>query len=157
MKALVAFYSRTGNTKKAAEAIAKELGADLEEIIDHNKRSGIIGWLYAGRDAMKRMLTAIDKPKKDPAAYDLVILGSPLWAFRSYAPAVRTYMTENRGAFKKVAFFLTKGGSAGDKAIADMKETCGKHPITVLELLEKEVKSGSMADKIGPFCRSLKS
>ena len=34
MKTPVVHYSRTGMTKKAAEAVAAALGADIEEIID---------------------------------------------------------------------------------------------------------------------------
>ncbi|MBE3088681.1 MAG: flavodoxin family protein, partial [Actinobacteria bacterium] len=42
---LVVYYSRTGTTRKVAEYITKQLGADMEEIIDMKKRSGIWGFL----------------------------------------------------------------------------------------------------------------
>ena len=44
MKALVAYYSRGGTTKKVAEKISALLEGDIEEIHDLKKRSGIIGW-----------------------------------------------------------------------------------------------------------------
>ena len=50
-KTLVAYYSRTGTTKKVGEAIAKALKADIDEIIDLKKRSGAIGWVVSGKDA----------------------------------------------------------------------------------------------------------
>ena len=34
MRALVVFYSRTGNAKFVAENVASELGADTEEVTD---------------------------------------------------------------------------------------------------------------------------
>jgi len=48
MKTLVAYYSRTGNTKKVAVEIAKNLKADIDEIIDKKDRSGMIGWIIGG-------------------------------------------------------------------------------------------------------------
>jgi len=38
LKSLVVYYSRTGNTRFVAEKIAKEIGADFEEIVDKKKR-----------------------------------------------------------------------------------------------------------------------
>ena len=43
MSILVAYYSRTEVTKKLAEAIAAETGADIEEIVSKVKYDGKIG------------------------------------------------------------------------------------------------------------------
>ena len=45
MKVLVVYYSRTGNTKFVAEAIAQSLEADIEEIKDGKNRMGVFGFL----------------------------------------------------------------------------------------------------------------
>ena len=42
---LCMYYSRTGNTKKAMEEIAQELGAELVELRDDVVRSGWKGFL----------------------------------------------------------------------------------------------------------------
>jgi len=54
MRALVVYYSRTGHTKKVGDGIAKELQCDSEELIDTVNRSGPIGWLNSGRQAMRK-------------------------------------------------------------------------------------------------------
>lgn len=50
MSRLVVFYSRTGNTKKVAEALARELKCDTDEILETKSRKGILGYIFAGRD-----------------------------------------------------------------------------------------------------------
>ena len=81
MKILVAYYSRTGNTKKAALEIANKLGATADEIVDLKDRKRlIVGWLVAGGDASKGKLTKI-KYEKEPTEFDLVVIGTPIWAW----------------------------------------------------------------------------
>ena len=48
MKSLVVYYSRTGNTRFAAEKIAKNLNADLCEILDKKNRKGKFVFLTGG-------------------------------------------------------------------------------------------------------------
>lgn len=151
-KILVAFYSRTGTTKKAAEQIAKLLRADIEEIIDTRNRKGIWGWLTAGRDAARKRLTELKKIKKNPANYELVVVGTPIWSFTVSAPT-RTYLTQNK--FKRLAFFCTMGGSGAERAFSEM-EAVSKKPVAVLALRQRDVDSGSAVQKIRDFAKLLR-
>jgi flavodoxin len=80
LKSLVVYYTRTGNARFVAETIAAEVGADIEEVIDLKKRSGILGWLRGGSDARKGKETEITQTQKVPANYDLIVVGTPIWA-----------------------------------------------------------------------------
>jgi len=156
MKSLVVYYSRTGTTKAAGEAIARELGADCEEIIDLKKRTGLrpIRWLIAGMDARRRKLTNIRAQKK-PENYDMIIIGTPIWN-KKMTPAVRTYLTNKNLDGKKVGFFCTGGGSSMKKALEEMKELVPKSVVTGnLGISAREVKSGSYEEKIKSFVESL--
>src|SRR5512136_2464587 len=70
MKTLVVYYTRTGNSKFAAETIAAELGADIEEVVDLKKRQGRLAFLPNGRDAMQGKETQIAEAKRTPNDYD---------------------------------------------------------------------------------------
>jgi flavodoxin len=153
-KILVVYYSRTGVTKKIAEAIAAELKGEVEEIIDAKDRQGLTGWLSGGRDATMRNLTEINPPQKSPAAYDLVIIGTPIWAW-TMTPAVRAYMTQNKAALKNVAFFCTMGGSGDVGAFEAMSKIADKKPLALLSLLTKEVNEGKHAAKVAEFVKQL--
>jgi len=155
MKSLVVHYSRTGTTKTVGKAIAKELKADSDEIIDLKKRLGPINWLIAGADATKRKLTKI-KVKKKPESYDLIIIGTPIWG-KNMAPAVRTYLTNHNLSGKKVGFFCTSGGNNVKKAFAEMKELVPKSVVVgKLGIRMEEVKSSSFEEKVRSFVKSLK-
>jgi flavodoxin len=77
---LVVDYSRSGNTHDVAKAISRGCCADLERIHDERSRAGLWGYLRSAREALKQKPGHIRRPKHDPADYDLVVLGSPVWA-----------------------------------------------------------------------------
>lgn len=158
MKVLVVYYSKSGTTKKLAQKLSAQLKADIEEIVDKKSRSGLIGWLYAGRDGMKRIPTDINPIKNNPSDYDVVLIGGPLWGFRGIAPASRTYLLQNKDKIKHVAFFMTRGGKpSSSPALADLKEVYGKAVIATLDLRQKEIESTEAAEQINSFIKMIEN
>ena len=148
---LVVFYSRTGTTRRVAYAVAESLGAEIEEIADLKNRTGLFGFLGAIRDALGRRCAPIGDPDRDPADYDIVILGSPVWAGRMSSP-VRSYLDRSRGRFKAVAFLCTCGGKNDEIALfAEMAEAADSAPTAVVAVTETEVSKGSEWEKVGAF------
>lgn len=156
MKSLVIYYSRSGTTKKVAERISTLLGGEIEEIHDLTKRSGIVGWLKAGRDASSRRLTTLEPMKNDPAAYDIVVVGTPVWAHTMSTP-MRSYILKYKEGFNKVAFFCTYT-LRNDNPFDEMESLCGKKPVATLRLLMKqEVESDQYAEKTEEFVTKIKT
>lgn len=161
-KILIVFYSRTGTTKKVAWTILnflksfvklKKINVDIEEIIDTKDRSGAIGYLFAGKDATLKTLTKIKNLNYNSAKYDIIIIGTPVWAFTMSTP-IRTYILQNKAKLKtyaKVAFFCTQGGSGSERTFREMEKLCGKTPIALLELTTKEVMQNSSGKKVMGF------
>ncbi len=119
-KALVVFYSRTGNTKKIANEIAKNLKADICEI-ESDKYKSFFGFFKAGKDAILKKKTRI-KVDKNPSDYNLIIIGTPNWGAKMASP-VRTFIDGKK--FKKSAYFCTQGGSWGEKVLDELDKICG--------------------------------
>jgi flavodoxin len=155
MKTLILYYSRTGTTKIAAEKIAAALCADIEEIIDKKDRSGPMGWILSGRDAMKKNLTETGPLKKILSAYDLVVVGTPVWA-GTMTPAIRTVLAEQKQNLKKLAFFTTQGGANEQKVFNDLEELCGLKPIAKMFLPTKVVKHNQIEEKVKEFADKCK-
>jgi flavodoxin len=144
MKTLVVYYSRTGFTKKLA------LQAETEELVDNTSRKGIMGWITGGRDAVKRFMTVISPAQKDPAQYDLVLLGSPVWA-GTMAPALRTYLTQQKSKIKRSACFCTMGGSGDQNLFAHVAEILGQKSAATLTVRTKQVTANGFATELDKF------
>ncbi len=155
MGVLIIFYSRTGTTKKVANLISENLNCDSEEILDTKNRLGFFGWLKSGKDAMMKKLTILEKIDKNPDSYDLVVIGTPIWASNMSTP-IRTYIVENKEKFKKVSFFCTEGGSGGKKCFERMTKLCDKDPVATLEINSKDIKKETYLEKVKEFTNELK-
>ncbi|MGZ7115736.1 MAG: flavodoxin family protein [Halobacteriota archaeon] len=156
MKPLVVFYSWTGITRRVGEALAQMLDCDYEELVDTKKRGGPVGFAGGARDAQAKKLTTLTDIKHDPALYDVVILGTPIWSF-TLSPAVRTYIATYASKFKRVAFFSTQGLPADQSLFDEMEALCEKRPVTTLALHQKEVKKGAYQEKLRTFADGLQA
>jgi len=155
MKTLTVYYSRSGHTKKVAEAISKAMGSDLEEITEPRGRGGIIGWLRSGREARGEKLSVINPSKYDPTNYDILIVGTPIWAGNISSP-VRTYLTKAAGKTKRVAYFATLGGNDDSATYAAMEKITG-HPEATLSIPQMEMKDSAYLKKVNKFVETLQT
>lgn len=152
-KTLVAYYSWSGNTEKVARAIAAALSADVEEIREIKPRTGLFAYVRAAIEASRRKAAPIAAAETDAGKYDVVILGSPVWA-GEMAPALRAYIEREKHKFKNVALFCTLGGANGERALAGMRAAAGREPIAELLIDAKALKSG-WRRQVHDFAQSL--
>ncbi|WP_027624413.1 flavodoxin family protein [Clostridium lundense] len=151
---LVVYYSRTGTTKNISKIIGEKLSCSIEEIYDVKNRDGLMGFLKGGREGLKKNITVIKPIKKDPSMFNLIIIGTPVWASH-LSPAIRTYINENHLKFKNVAFFYTQKGSASNKVFDDMRELIGKSPVATLKIDGKDFKDENYINKINEFTNEI--
>jgi flavodoxin len=154
MKTLTVYYSRSGNTRKLAEAISKAVGGDLEEITEPRERGGLIGWLRSGREATGEMTASINPVKNDTASYDLLIVGTPIWGGKLSSP-VRAYLTKIAGKAKRVAYFVTMMGNDDSATYAAMEKIAG-HPKATLSISQTELNGSAYLDKVNKFAETLR-
>ena len=152
-KILLAYYSRTGNTRVVAEAISKKLSCNLEEITEPKNRNGLMGYMSAGSDAQKAIITGINPTKQNVEDYDLVIVGTPIWAWNMSAP-IRSYLTANRGNFPQVAFYITLDGRPGE-TLRNMEKVAGKAPLASELFYSSEIKKNNYQEKVERFSKQI--
>jgi flavodoxin len=154
-KILIAFHTRTAYTRRVAEAIARRIDADLDEITVTRERPGPLGYARCALEAMAEVATSIQLPERNPAQYDLVVIGTPVWSWNLSSP-MRTYVLEERRRFPRVAFFCTMGSSGSERVFAELAKLCGKTPVATLSVSDPEIDSGYLK-KLEAFVRALKS
>ena len=126
MNALVAYFSASGTTAKAAKALANAVGGELYEIkpavpytsadlnwMDKNSRSSV-----EMKDAHSRpALADTDAPV---AGHDVIFLGFPVWWY--VAPTIlNTFLEAYDFTGKTIVLFATSGGSGLGTSAAGLR------------------------------------
>lgn len=146
-KILVAYFSASGVTAKAAKALAQAAGADLYEIkpaIPYTKAD--LNWT----DKTSRSSVEMQDPSSRPALadqtaqianYDVVFLGFPIWWY--VAPTiVNSFLESYDFAGKTIVLFATSGGSGFGKTVASLQGSVS--PET--KILEGRLLNGKLSD-----------
>ena len=146
-KALVAYFSASGVTAKAAKALAQAAGADLYEIkpaIPYTKAD--LNWT----DKTSRSSVEMQDPSSRPALadqtaqianYDVVFLGFPIWWY--VAPTIiNSFLESYDFAGKTIVLFATSGGSGFGKTVAGLQGSVS--PET--KILEGRLLNGKLSD-----------
>lgn len=154
-KCLVAYYSWSGKTAKFAKALATMLSADLEEIKDVKRRSGVLGYMRSAFEASKKTSAPIEPPTKTLKDYDIIVLGCPVWAGNMASP-MRSFILRERHNIKQLALFCTLGGAGGEATLESMAALSGKTPVASLQMRDAELAAGSWRGKIGLFAGAIR-
>lgn len=147
-RALVAYFSASGVTKKAAEKLAAAAGGDLFEIepevpytsadlnwMDKKSRSSI-----EMRDKSSR--PAIVKKPLDLSKYDSIFVGFPIWWY--VAPAIiNTFLESCDFSGKKIILFATSGGSGFGNTVRELQVSAPG-----AQIVEGKVLNGASAEAI---------
>ena len=126
MSTLVTFFSAEGTTKKVAEEFAKNIGADVFEIVPKEPYTKAdINYLNPLSRCNKEQIGKKDVPVEGKVSdfdkYDTVYIGFPIW----YAAAPRviyTFCKDYNWTGKKVYAFATSGGSGIGKTAEKLEE-----------------------------------
>ena len=151
---VIAYYSRSGKTRMIAEKLAPLLDADLEEIRDAKDRSGVLGWLGAGRDAALGRSTELVSTH-DVKERSVVVIGFPVWA-GSPPPAIRTYVRAFDPAGRTVFAFCTHDGGGGRGAFRKLARIL---PSPIAETLDLKKPAGDkrLPERLAEFAAMIRA
>lgn len=125
-KTLVAYFSASGVTARAAKSLAGAAGADLYEIrpaIPYT--SADLDWTNKKSRSSVEMNDLSFRPAladsdADIAGHDVILLGFPIWWY--VAPTIiNTFLERYDFSGKTIILFATSGGSGFGKAVAGLQ------------------------------------
>ena len=141
-KAITAYFSASGITKKAAQALAEAAGTDIYEIRPETPYTSVdLDWTdKKSRSTIEMNDPAFRPPLADTSAriedYDVVFLCFPIWWY--VAPTIiNTFLESYDFSGKKVVLFATSGGSGFGSTAQKLKDSC------CAEIIEGRLLNGS--------------
>ena len=126
-KILVAYFSATGTTARAAEKLVEAVGGDLYPIAPaQSYTSADLDWNNKqSRSSVEmnnpKMRPAIKSKKENIGTYDVVFIGYPIWW--NLAPRIINTFVENGNIKGKLVIpFATSGGSGIGNSVDELKK-----------------------------------
>ena len=144
MKTSIIFHSYSGITRGIANKIQKACEGDLIEVKLKENYSTLTAYTLGCYRAMKEECDPIEPETIDVSASDLIVIGTPVWAFKA-TPAINTAIAALKGYDgKKAVIFATCGSSAKD-TLSILKNALTVKGVTVIGqfvLTRKEIEDG---------------
>ena len=110
-RTLVAYFTRTGNTRVIAGQIQRARAADLFEIapatpypVDYQQTVD-----QARQETLEGFRPPLRENVPDLARYDTIYLGFPIWGMTA-PPVIRSFLAAHDTAGKTIVPFITHGG-----------------------------------------------
>lgn len=157
MRTVVIYYSMLGNTDYAAKKIAPVLNADIIRIEPEKAYpdKGFKKFFWGGKSAVMGDTPALLPYTFDAEKYDRIIFGTPIWA-GTFAPPIKTFITENKDKIKgkRISLLACSSGGGADKAIEKIKKLIEIDKIeATLHLIDPKDRPKEENDrKIEEFC-----
>jgi len=113
MKICIIYHSESGNTRHVAQHIASAFDAQLVEVTNTASYNRLTRFFVLCKMARGEEKTLIEPESVDVSEYDLVVFGSPVWAFKP-TPVIHAAIDGLKGCMGKPAVaFSTHGGRPG--------------------------------------------
>ena len=156
-KTLVAYFSATGTTERAAKALAEAAGADLFRIEPEVPyTSADLNW----QDKQSRSSVEMNNERARPTIvstvsnmgdYDTVFVGFPVWWYVE-PRIVDTFLESADFAGKTIVPFATSGGSGTGRAAEHMQQSVPGAKVQAGMLLNGSLNPTSLRDWAMAYC-----
>jgi len=127
---LIAYFSRSGNTRKIANLIHQEVGGTIHEIQPEvpypNSYDAVVD--QAKKEIQAGYKPALESTLDQIESYDTVFVGSPNW-WSTIAPPVVTFLSEYDLSGKTIVPFCTHGGGGLGRIGKDIAKLCPRSTV----------------------------
>lgn len=159
MKSLVLYYSHSGNTARIAykfqQALQSKGSADLAELCHSDLKRDKIRHLLA---RFFPAMTALSNDTPDLSQYDIICLGSPVWAGRPAPLALKLLSRIQHAAhtYKYIVYFQVYGVKySSEQAIAYLKTPLSAYGSDKIKILNISLKQAHDEQQVSVLINQL--
>jgi multimeric flavodoxin WrbA len=156
MKICIIYHSETGNTRHVAQHIASAFDSQLIEVTDTQSYNRLTRFLVLCKMANREDKTVIEPASVDISGFDLVVFGSPVWAFKP-TPVIHAVIDGVKGCMGKPAVaFSTHGGRPGkrDEIFKKWIEGRGMVPVAITNIHQNDIENQKRTKELVALVRA---
>jgi NAD(P)H-dependent FMN reductase len=150
MSRCIIFHSYSGVTRRIAKKVKTACGGDLIEVKPQKKYNAFTVYARGGYRAMKGEQDPIEPKKIDVSGYDMIVIGTPVWAWKP-TPVINAAIAALKGSEgKKAILYATCTGQAGETIEIMRKALEGKGVNVAGDMVfgKKDVKDGKKINEL---------
>jgi hypothetical protein len=144
------------NYAQGRRSTCAELKCHAEEISEVKRRAGFFGIMRALIEAARQRPAQIAPARHRPSSYDLVVIGTPVWAWSASSP-FRAYLMDNEKSLPQVAFFCALGSRGSESTFAQMQKLASKAPRAKAMFKTRDVAAGRVSSRLAEFVRACRN
>jgi DNA-binding transcriptional ArsR family regulator len=154
VKACVIFYSYSGITRRVAEGIRYASGCDLIEVRTKKPYTSFSVYTTGVLHSRKGACDPIDPEEIDVSGYDLLIIGTPVWAWKP-APAINGAVRALRGCEGKMAVIFTTCSNQPGEALPVLSKALADRGVRVMAEISMDAEDTKNPNAGGELLRQI--
>ena len=123
-------------------------------LLQRHGDSWFADWRYNWH-ALTQAAPPICRPTRNPANYDLVVLGIPI-ASTGLAPPIRSYVRQYSDRIQKMALFCAEGTGIDERGFAELSALYGKRPVASFGVTRKHLPTLAHRKQLIDFVDSIR-
>ncbi len=154
IRACVIFYSYSGITRGVAEGIRNASGCDLLEVRTKNPYTSFSVYTTGVLHSRKGVCDPIEPAEIDVSGYDLLIIGTPVWAWKP-APAINGAVQALKGCEGKMAVIFTTCSTQPGEALPILSKALSDRGVRIMAEISLDAKDTKNPDAGGELLRQI--
>jgi DNA-binding transcriptional ArsR family regulator/flavodoxin len=154
IKVCMIFYSYSGITRGVAEGIRNASGCDTIEVRTRKPYTSFSVYTTGVLHSRKGACDPIEPDEIDVSGYDLLIIGTPVWAWKP-APAINAAIQALRGCKGKMAVIFTTCSNQPGEALPLLSKALADRGVKVMAEISLDAKDTKNPDAGGELLRQI--
>lgn len=154
IRACVIYYSYTGVTRQVAEGIRNASGCDLIEVRTKTPYSSFTAYTTGVLRSRRSVCDPIEPGEIDVSGYDLLVIGSPVWAWKP-APAINAAVKALRGCEGKMAVIFSTCINQPGEALPILGRALEERGVRVMAEISLNAEDAKNPDAGGELLRQI--